>query len=90
MRPRRRQSDGQASDLDELGGLSAAAMTNDSGPAGIIPATKGFNASLGTSSQHDSSNGWSSLLTPNVAYRLEPVLQRGRGRAAVHVHQHRR
>jgi hypothetical protein len=53
-----------------LGGLSAAAMTNDSGPAGIIPVAKGFNASMGTTSQHDSSSGWSSLLTPNVAYRL--------------------
>jgi hypothetical protein len=62
---------GQTSDLDELGGLSAAAMTNDSGPAGIIPVAKGFNASLGTTSQHDSSSGWSSLLTPNVAYRLD-------------------
>jgi len=61
----------EASDLEELGGLSAAAMTNDSGPAGIIPVAKGFNASLGTSSLHDSSNGWSSLLTPNVAYRLD-------------------
>ena len=62
------------SDLDELGelgGLSAAAMSNDSGPQGIIPVQKGFNASLGTSSQHDSSNGWSSILTPNVAYRLD-------------------
>jgi hypothetical protein len=56
--------------MDELGGLSAAAMTNDSGPAGIIPVAKGFNASMGTTSQHDSSSGWSSLLTPNVAYRL--------------------
>jgi hypothetical protein len=61
----------QASELDELGGLSAAATTNDSGPAGIIPVARGFNASLGTSSQHDSSSGWSSLLTPNVAYRLD-------------------
>ena len=60
----------EASDLNELGGLSAAAMTNDSGPAGIIPVVKGFNASMGTTSQHDSSSGWSSLLTPNVAYRL--------------------
>jgi hypothetical protein len=60
----------EASDMDELGGLSAAAMTNDSGPAGIIPVAKGFNASMGTTSQHDSSSGWSSLLTPNVAYRL--------------------
>jgi len=61
----------QASDLDELGGFSAEAMTNDSGPAGIIPVSKGFNVSLGTTSQHDSSSGWSSLLTPNVAYRLD-------------------
>lgn len=62
----------QPSDVDEvLGGLSAEASTNDSGPAGIIPVAKGFNASLGTSSQHDSSNGWSSILTPNVAYRLD-------------------
>jgi len=48
---------------EEAGGVSAAATTNDSGPIGIIPVTRGFNASLGTSSQHDSSNGWSSLLT---------------------------
>jgi hypothetical protein len=57
-------------EVPELGGISAAATTNDSGPAGIIPAVRGFNASLGTSSQHDSSNGWSSVLTPNVAYRF--------------------
>jgi hypothetical protein len=58
------------SEVVEIGGTSAAATTNDSGPAGIIPVQKGFNASLGTSSQHDSSNGWSSVLNPNVAYRL--------------------
>lgn len=57
-----------AAEMDELAAITAAA--NDSGPAGIIPVTRGFNASLGTSSQHDSSNGWSSLLTPNIAYRL--------------------
>jgi hypothetical protein len=67
------QSQGsQSGDVEDvLGGLSAEAMSNDSGPAGIIPVQKGFNASLGTSSQHDSSNGWSSILTPNVAYRLD-------------------
>ena len=69
----------QASDLDELGGLSAAAMTNDSGPAGIIPVAKGFNVSLGTTSQHDSSSGWSSLLTPNVAYRLDRYISMDAG-----------
>jgi hypothetical protein len=61
-------------EMDELGGITAAATTNDSGPAGIIPYVRGFNASLGTSSQHDSSNGWSSELMPNVAYRLNKYL----------------
>jgi hypothetical protein len=54
--------------VDEL--INAAAAINDDGPEGIIPATRGFNASLGTSSQHDSTNGWSSILTPNMAYRF--------------------
>ena len=62
------------SELEELGGLTASATTNDSGPAGIIPAVRGFDASLATSSQHDSSSGWSSVLTPNVAYRLNKYL----------------
>lgn len=57
-------------DLDELLAVSAGSTMNDSGPEGIIPATRGFNASLGTSSQHDSANGWSSILTPNMAYRF--------------------
>jgi hypothetical protein len=48
----------------------AATSINDSGPAGVIPAVKGFNFSVGTSSQHDSSNGWSSVLNPNLAYRF--------------------
>jgi hypothetical protein len=56
-------------EMDELAVLNAT-EPNDSGPAGIIPATRGFNASLGTSSQHDSTNGWSSILNPNVAYRF--------------------
>jgi hypothetical protein len=59
-----------ASYLDELGVVSASASTNDAGPAGIIPSVKGFNASIGTTSQHDAASGWSSLLTPNVAYRF--------------------
>jgi hypothetical protein len=58
------------SEFESAGGISAGATTNDSGPAGIVPATRGFNASLGTTSQHDSSNGWSSVLNPNVAYRI--------------------
>ncbi|MDR3745114.1 MAG: hypothetical protein P4K80_03165 [Acidobacteriaceae bacterium] len=31
-------------------------------------ATRGFNATLSTSSQHDSSAGWSSVLTPNAIF----------------------
>jgi hypothetical protein len=46
--------------------------SNDIGPAGIIPVGRGLNASLITASQHDSSNGWSSILTPVVAYRFSP------------------
>jgi hypothetical protein len=57
-------------EMDELAAISAAAAINDSGPEGIVPATRGFNASVGTSSQHDSTNGWSSILTPNAAYRV--------------------
>lgn len=45
-----------------------------SGPAGIIPADRGPNASLITATQHDSNNGWSSILTPGVAYRFSPAL----------------
>jgi len=42
----------------------------DSGANGDIPPVKGFNASLNTSSQHDSSNGWSSIITPGLAFRF--------------------
>jgi hypothetical protein len=59
---------------EESGGESASATTNGRGPAGIIPYTRGFNLSLGTSSQHDSSSGWSSTLTPGIAYRLNRFL----------------
>lgn len=44
------------------------------GPAGIIPAYHGMNISIISASQHDSSNGWSSILTPSVAYRFSPSL----------------
>jgi len=60
----------QTAEMDEVNALSAAAAVNDSGPEGIMPAIHGFNASLGTSSQHDSSNGWSSILNPNLAFRF--------------------
>jgi len=44
--------------------------TNSEGPAGIVPFTPGFNASLISTSQHDSTSGWSNMLTPNVAWRF--------------------
>jgi len=56
--------------LEELGSVTAIQSSSDLGPAGIIPVVKGFNASLGVSWQHDSSNGWSTLLSPNAAYRF--------------------
>ena len=49
---------------------TASASTNDAGPIGIIPFVKGPNLSLGTTGQHDSASGWSSLLTPDLAWRF--------------------
>ncbi len=49
---------------------ATAATTTVDGASGIVPVQKGFNLSLNTTSQHDSSNGWSSLLTPSAAYRF--------------------
>ncbi|MDP9051979.1 MAG: hypothetical protein M3O31_14865 [Acidobacteriota bacterium] len=60
--------------LEELAAIKAAEAINDSGPSGMIPAAKGFNASVGTVSQHDSANGWSSFLTPELAYRFNRYL----------------
>jgi hypothetical protein len=53
---------------------SGIVTTTDAGPAGIIPADHGLNASLITATQHDSNNGWSSILTLGVAYRLNRAL----------------
>jgi hypothetical protein len=55
---------------DDVLATSASATTNDSGPAGIVPFLPGFNASLGTTSQHDSASGWASILSPNLAFRF--------------------
>jgi hypothetical protein len=64
--------------FDQLGAIAAgtsspeliSTASADVGPSGIVPLTKGFNASLATTSQHDSADGWSSLLSPDVAYRF--------------------
>jgi hypothetical protein len=55
---------------------SAAGVVTDNGtgPAGIIPAVTGLNASLITASQHDSGTGWSTILTPGIAWRFSPAL----------------
>ncbi len=52
------------------GATTGEATTNDEGPGGIVPYTRGYNVSLGITSQHDSSDGWTSTLTPNLAYRF--------------------
>jgi len=35
-----------------------------------VPYIPGFNASMISTSQHDSTSGWSNLLTPNIAWRF--------------------
>jgi hypothetical protein len=60
----------QATPLQAAASTSGATAASDAGPAGIIPAKIGPNFSLGTTSQHDSSDGWSSLLTPDFAWRF--------------------
>lgn len=52
--------------------MTPDATTNDGGPLGVVPLVHGFNASLGTTSQHDSASGWSSTLAPTLAYRFSP------------------
>lgn len=64
---------------------SGAATSNGAGPAGIVPYNRGVNASLGITSQHDSSNGWSTLLTPGVALRVNKVFSLD---AAVPIYAH--
>jgi len=54
----------------QTGGAISTSEASDSGPAGIVPVMKGPNLSLTTSSQHDSSNGWSSVESPDFAWRF--------------------
>lgn len=51
-------------------GSGESAVSSQNGPAGIVPYVRGFNFSLGSTSQHDSSNGWSSVLNPDLAFRF--------------------
>jgi len=50
--------------------VSSSITTNDAGPNGIVPYARGFNATLVTTSQHDSAGGWASFLTPFFAFRF--------------------
>ncbi len=60
----------QATPVAVGGGLTASATTNDEGPVGIVPFVRGPNLSLSISGQHDSSNGWSSVFSPDLAWRF--------------------
>lgn len=53
---------------------AAASIGGTGGPAEAATYVKGFNASLTTSSQHDSVSGWASLLSPDVSYALNKHL----------------
>ncbi len=53
------------------GDVSSTASTNGDGPAGMVPFTKGFNSSVGVAGQHDSAAGWSSTITPDIAWRFD-------------------
>lgn len=59
-----------ASELDVLSSLNTAATIYDSESEGVSAAPRGFTAAFSTSTQHDSSNRWSSLLAPYMTYRL--------------------
>lgn len=64
---------GRAQAVPTASVTGTGSTANGAGPPGIIPFNHGFNVSLGASSQHDSSNGWSSILTPGAAYRFSPA-----------------
>lgn len=49
---------------------SESVGTHDEAAPGVVPTVKGFNASIDSTSQHDSAEGWSSQLTPTLAYRF--------------------
>lgn len=63
---------GQAIVASTPGGTASATTT--SAPAGVVPLLHGFNASFASTTQHDSSSGWSSILTPDLAFRFNRYL----------------
>lgn len=60
----------QAQSLLSAEDSEVSATSTQNGPAGIVPYVRGLNFSLGTTSQHDSSDGWSSVLSPDLAFRF--------------------
>lgn len=55
-------------------GASGQALASTAqSPSGVPPAS-GANLSLAATSQHDSTTGWASLLTPALTYRFDPHL----------------
>lgn len=61
---------GQAAPVTQALVSADTASANKVGPAGIVPVQTGYNFSLVSSSQRDSGGGWSSILTPDVAFRF--------------------
>jgi len=49
---------------------AAASVAASGGPAVGATYVKGFNGSLTSASQHDSGDGWSNTLTPDISYAL--------------------
>ena len=58
------------SDLDELRILNATAAINDGENAESPSAPRGFTGAFTSTTQHDSSDGWSSQLIPYMGYRV--------------------
>jgi hypothetical protein len=56
-----------AAAFGEEAARNTLAATSDFAPR---PFLRGFNASVSTTSQHDSAGGWQSILTPSLAFRF--------------------
>lgn len=59
-----------ASEMDVLNAVASWVEASNAGPPGTMPLIRGFNASVGMTSQYDSLSGGWWLLTPTLAYRL--------------------
>lgn len=57
-------------ELEELAAIRAAANSGTESPAPRFAFLRGVNASLTTSSQHNSSSGWTSIFYPSLSWRM--------------------